>query len=125
MDRKNYTNTTLTKTIYQKPRVIRLKDDLECLAISATFDRNNPDTKNYQYFQTFTVSDSHYISIGDNTNKESIAPNSSGLIVVGLRNQMLYYHKQPFAEKFSKPSKNSIKHMFEPAYSLAKSTIST
>jgi len=67
----------------------------ENIIISETFGTEKPSLENYSYFQQ-KYSDSKFYYIGNNTEKDFIAPNKLGWTTVCILDNSKHIHKQDF-----------------------------
>lgn len=78
-----------------KLKALDIEHLFEKVIISEEFGSTKPDCKNYEIFMEDKNSD--YFYIGDNTQKDFIAPNNLGWVTIALKDAGKNIHKQDFS----------------------------
>lgn len=83
------------RTIQQrnKLKALSLSESFSDIIISEEFESEKPSVLNYRYFQD-KYPDYHFYYIGDNFNKDFVAPNKLGWSTIGLLDDGRNIHKQ-------------------------------
>jgi len=76
-----------------KLKALSLSESFSDIIISEEFESEKPSVLNYQYFQN-KYPDYHFYYIGDNFNKDFVAPNKLGWSTIGLLDDGRNIHKQ-------------------------------
>ena len=105
----------------QKLKALGVQDYFDGVVISESFGSSKPDSRNFEYYETLFGAGCQYVYIGDNTNKDFIAPNAMGWTTVCLRDQGHNIHKQSFQGDASKQPQHIINHLSELLSLLFKS----
>lgn len=83
-----------TKTQTNKLRALGLHGQIDLVVISEDFGSGKPDKANYLHFEFSFPNSSHFVYIGDNYNKDFIAPNKLGWQTIGLLDNGTNIHSQ-------------------------------
>lgn len=93
---KNYKLGIITDgysvTQRNKIKSLNIIDMLDLVVISEEFGTEKPTSKNYEIFHQFNTDEYYYI--GDNFNKDFIAPNKLGWKTIGVLDDGTNIHKQ-------------------------------
>jgi putative hydrolase of the HAD superfamily len=86
------------KAIQQENKIqaLGLKDYFDGIVISETFGSKKPNIKNFKYFEKLFDDASHFMYVGDNTQKDFIAPNALGWTTICLKDTGVNIHAQSF-----------------------------
>ncbi|MFH6769227.1 HAD family hydrolase [Gaetbulibacter aquiaggeris] len=98
---------------HHKLKALGLQDYFDATVISESFGSSKPDARNYEYYETLFGVTYHYVYVGDNTNKDFIAPNALGWTTVCLKDKGRNIHKQEFKGDDSKQPQFVIRHLSE------------
>ncbi len=103
------------RTFQQKNKIyaLGLSDYFDDIIISEEFGSEKPDIKNYKYFEDKYGEEINYIYVGDNTNKDFIAPNKLGWQTLCLLDNGNNIHKQSFDLDENKKPKFVIDSLLE------------
>ena len=97
----------------QKLKALGIQDYFDGVVISETFGSSKPDSRNFKYFETLFGAVCQYVYIGDNTNKDFIAPNALGWTTVCLKDLGHNIHNQSFQGDVSKQPQHIINDLVE------------
>lgn len=87
-----------------KLKALKLDDYFDDIIISEEFGSEKPNMKNFKYFSDKYGENFLYVYVGDNTNKDFIAPNNLGWLSICLEDDGRNIHKQDFSmENFRLP----------------------
>jgi putative hydrolase of the HAD superfamily len=79
-----------------KIEALGLKDYFDGIVISESFGSTKPDMRNFQYYESLFEDATHFIYVGDNTQKDFIAPNALGWTTICLKDKGFNIHLQSF-----------------------------
>lgn len=98
---------------HHKLKALGLENYFDATVISESFGSSKPDARNFKYYETLFGAMYHYVYIGDNTNKDFIAPKALGWTTICLKDKGRNIHKQSFKGDVSKQPQVVIEHLSE------------
>ncbi len=95
------------RSITQRKKILALGLDKyisnEMIIISEEFGSEKPSLDNYKYFMKRKPNCNHFVYVGDNTQKDFIAPNTLGWTTIGLIDDGSNIHPQKKIDSLHNP----------------------